>query len=114
MTATTPLRELLPGPWYAVLGARALVLLPPEEKRRVPAVWDRVDEGAGFDEVLDALISDGLRDLSGFALASFVGSVVITALILYRAARAMAFSPTAAQLRTVPAHVSSDGQPLAA
>ena len=57
MTATTPLRELLPGPWYAVLGARALVLLPPEEKRRVPAVWDRVDEGAGFDEVLDALIS---------------------------------------------------------
>ena len=46
------------------------MLLPPEEKRRVPAVWDRVDEGAGFDEVLDALISDGLRDLSGFALAS--------------------------------------------
>lgn len=72
MTATTPLRELLPGSWYAVLGARALVLLPPEEKRRVPAVWDRVDEGAGFDEVLDALISDGLRDLSGFALASFL------------------------------------------
>ena len=70
MTATTPLRELLPGSWYAVLGAGALVLLPPEEKRRVPAVWDRVDEGAGFDEVLDALITDGLRDLSGFALAS--------------------------------------------
>jgi hypothetical protein len=70
VTATTPLRELLPGSWYAVLGAGALVLLPPEEKRRVPAVWDRVDEGAGFDEVLDALITDGLRDLSGFALAS--------------------------------------------
>ena len=70
MTGGTPLRELLPGTWYAVLGAGALVLLPPEEKRRVPAVWDRVDEGAGFDEVLDALISDGLRDLSGFALAS--------------------------------------------
>ena len=46
------------------------MLLPPAEKARVPAVWALVDDGAGFDEVLDALIADGLRDLTGFALAS--------------------------------------------
>jgi len=66
----TPLRGYRPGAWYAVLGSGALVLLPPGEKRRVPAVWALVDEGAGFDEVLDALIADGLRDLTGFALLS--------------------------------------------
>ncbi len=66
----TPLRGLRRGSWYAVLGTGAVVLLPPQEKRRVPAVWALVDDGAGFDEVLDALIADGLRDLAGFALVS--------------------------------------------
>jgi len=68
VTPTTALRGYRPGTWFGILGSGALVLLPPEEKRRVPAVWALVDEGAGFDEVLDALIADGLRDLLGFAL----------------------------------------------
>jgi pSer/pThr/pTyr-binding forkhead associated (FHA) protein len=37
-------------------------------------LWEAVDEGAGFDEVLDAVIRDGLRDLAGFVLLSGVGS----------------------------------------
>ena len=62
MTVT---RSVVPGEWYAVLGDDVVVLLPPAAKDRVAAVWERVDEGAGFDEVLDALISRGLRDLPG-------------------------------------------------
>ena len=46
------------------------MVLPPSEKARVPGLWALVDAGAGFDEVLDALIADGLRDLPGFVLVS--------------------------------------------
>lgn len=59
-----------PGRWYGVFGPRATVLLPPTERPRVAALWELVDEGAGFDETLDALISGGLRDLTGFVLVS--------------------------------------------
>ncbi len=63
-------RSVVPGEWYAVLGDDVVVLLPPAAKDRVAAIWERVDEGAGFDEVLDALISRGLRDLAAFVLVS--------------------------------------------
>jgi hypothetical protein len=53
-----------------VFGEHATVVLPPTEKARVAAIWALVDDGAGFDEVLDALISDGLRELPGFVLVS--------------------------------------------
>lgn len=56
------------GAWFAVLGEHSLVALPPSEKARVAAIWALVDDGAGFDETLDALISSGLRDLPGFVL----------------------------------------------
>ena len=58
------------GEWYAVLGDDVVVLLPPAAKARVAGVWELVDEGAGFDEVLDGLISGGLRELPGFVLVS--------------------------------------------
>jgi hypothetical protein len=58
------------GDWFGVFGAHTVVLLPPSEKARVAAVWELVDDGAGFDETLDALISSGLRDLPGFVLVS--------------------------------------------
>ena len=58
-------RSVVPGEWYAVLGDDVIALLPPAAKARVAVVWERVDEGAGFDEVLDALISGGLRELPG-------------------------------------------------
>ena len=66
----TTSRTVVPGEWYAVLGDDVVVLLPPAAKDRVAATWERVDEGAGFDEVLDALISRGLRDLPAFVLVS--------------------------------------------
>lgn len=65
-----PLRSYRPGTWFGLVGTRALVALPPSEKARVPALWELVDEGAGFDVTLDALISAGLRDLPGFVLVS--------------------------------------------
>ena len=62
------------GTWFAVLGENAVVVLPPSEKTRVAAVWALVDDGAGFDETLDALITSGLRDLPGFVLVSREGA----------------------------------------
>ncbi len=66
-------RSVTPGDWYAVLGDDVAVLLPPAAKSRVAGLWERVDAGAGFDEVLDALISGGLRELPGFVLVSSEG-----------------------------------------
>jgi hypothetical protein len=66
-------RTVVPGDWYGVLGDNVIVLLPPEAKARVAALWETVDEGASFDEVLDALISGGLRSLPGFVLVSGEG-----------------------------------------
>ena len=63
-------RSVVPGEWYAVLGDEVVVLLPPTAKARVAGVWELVDDGAGFDEVLDGLISGGLRELPGFVLVS--------------------------------------------
>lgn len=67
---SSPLRSYRPGTWFGLIGERALVALPPTEKARVAALWELVDEGAGFDITLDALISAGLRDLPGFVLVS--------------------------------------------
>jgi hypothetical protein len=67
MTVT---RTVVPGEWYGVLGASVIVLLPPTAKARVAGLWETVDDGAGFDEVLDALISGGLRELPSFVLVS--------------------------------------------
>lgn len=74
MTETEPTatsrRSIRPGGWFGIFGDQASVLLPPSEKRRVAALWELVDDGAGFDEVLDALLAHGLRDLPGFVLLS--------------------------------------------
>ncbi|WP_248583229.1 FHA domain-containing protein [Nocardioides sp. InS609-2] len=61
-------RGYLPGSWYAAVGPAVTVLLPASAKARVAAVWEQVDDGAGFDQTLDALLSSGLRDLSDFVL----------------------------------------------
>lgn len=63
-------RSYRPGGWFGIFGEHATVLLPPSEKARVPELWKLVDDGAGFDEVLDALIATGLRELPGFVLIS--------------------------------------------
>lgn len=61
-------RRCAPGEWYAVLAAGATVLLPPGARDRVAATWDLADRGAGFDELLDQVLADGLRALPGLAL----------------------------------------------
>ncbi|MEP9363628.1 FHA domain-containing protein [Nocardioides sp. CN2-186] len=58
------------GDWFGIFGARAVVVLPPSEKARVARLWELLDDGAGFDETLDALVSAGLRELPGFVLVS--------------------------------------------
>ncbi len=58
------------GEWFGVFGPSTTVVLPPSEKDRVARLWELVDDGAGFEETLDALISSGLRALPGFVLVS--------------------------------------------
>jgi len=79
-------RSYRPGDWFGIFGERATVVLPPGEKARVAAIWALVDDGAGFDEVLDALISGGLRELPGFVLVSDEGEE--TRIVIRGAARA--------------------------
>ena len=56
-----------PGSWLGVIGLNATVLLPGTEKARAAALWPLVDEGAGFDAVLDALGPDRVRQVLGSA-----------------------------------------------
>lgn len=58
------------GDWFAVFGANATVLLPASQKDQVVTLWALVDGGAGFDEVLDALLASGLSRIPGFVLVS--------------------------------------------
>ena len=63
-------RSYRSGGWFGIFGQHASVLLPPSEKARVAALWELVDGGSDFGEVLDALIASGLRGLPGFVLTS--------------------------------------------
>lgn len=58
------------GDWIGILGPRTVVALPPSQRARVGALWELIDDGAGFDATLDALIAGGLRELPGFVLVS--------------------------------------------
>lgn len=57
-----------PGDWFGIVGPSVSVFLPPTEKGRVASLWEVVDGGADFDEVLDTLIASGLRALPAFLL----------------------------------------------
>ncbi|WP_299050425.1 FHA domain-containing protein [uncultured Nocardioides sp.] len=88
-------RSYLPGAWFGVFGEHATVLLPPSEKRRVAALWELLDDGADFDEVLDALIATGLRDLPGFVLLSDTdGEGGVTARVVVRGDARVSFETT--------------------
>ena len=91
MSDATISRSYRPGDWFGIFGDHAIVVLPPSEKARVAQLWNLVDEGAGFDEVLDALISDGLRELPGFVLVS--ESDADTKVVIRGAATARLSSP---------------------
>ncbi len=83
---TDSARSYRPGSWFGIFGEHATVLLPPTEKARIGQLWELVDGGAGFDEVLDALISSGLRELPGFVLVSEIETD--TKVVIRGAARA--------------------------
>jgi hypothetical protein len=68
----------------------------------------------GFALIITALILDIRQGGAIFAIASLMGSIMMSALLLHRAAREMAFSPTGARLQTVPVRVPAGGQRLAA
>jgi len=61
-------RTFAAGDWYAVVGEQVTALIPTDARSRVAGLWDLADRGAGFEEVLDGLLADGLSNLSGFAL----------------------------------------------
>ena len=63
-------RSYRSGGWFGIFGRHASVLLPPSEKARVAALWELADAGSDFNELLDALITSGLRGLPGFVLIS--------------------------------------------
>ena len=58
-----------------------------------------------FAATIAALVIDLQRGVLLFGYLGLVGSVVMTTLLLYRAARAMAFSPTAARMAAEPARL---------
>ncbi|GGO76707.1 FHA domain-containing protein [Nocardioides deserti] len=63
-------RSYRPGEWYGVLGDDTVLLLPPDERTRAAALWSLVDGGASTDDLVDALLSGGLRALPAFVLAT--------------------------------------------
>ena len=63
-----------PGSWFGIVGEQTTLLLPPNEKDRAASLWALVDDGAGFDAVLDALVSGGVSRLAGFVLIGAQGS----------------------------------------
>jgi hypothetical protein len=77
------------GDWLAALGPEIAVVLPPEARDRAVAVWSLVDDGAGFEEVLDALLRDGLHGLSGFVLVARTGGPGGTTRVLVRGSAAV-------------------------
>jgi hypothetical protein len=70
-----------PGDWFGIFGPDLTLLLPGAEKSRVTGLWELVDGGAGFDQVLDGLLSSGLSALAGFVL---IGSAAGPTRILLR------------------------------
>lgn len=73
------------GDWLGVFGPRAPVVLPGSQRDRVARLWELVDDGAGFDEALDALVSTGLRALPAFVLVGEADAV--TRVVVRGAAR---------------------------
>ncbi|GAA4378938.1 FHA domain-containing protein [Nocardioides caricicola] len=63
------------GEWLGVFGADTAVVLPPSEKSQAAVLWELVDGGAGYEQILDVLLSSGLRAVPDFVLVSRKGDV---------------------------------------
>lgn len=89
-----------PGGWFGIVGEHLLVALPPGQKRKATAVWEIVEEGAAFDQVLDVVIASGLRDLPGLVMIGVSGD---TTRVLVRGSATATFD-------TIHGPVTVDGQ----
>ena len=56
------------GDWFGIVGPEITLLLPGSERQRVLGLSELVDDGPGYEQVLDGLLSSGLSALPGFAL----------------------------------------------
>jgi len=63
------------GEWLGIFGANTAVVLPPSEKSQAAVLWELVDGGAGFEQILDVLLASGLRAVPDFVLVSRKGDV---------------------------------------
>ncbi len=77
-----------PGSWFAVVGSATTLLLPAAEKARVGELWGRIDDGEGFDVILDGLLQTGLGSLSDFVLVGGGDGAPTRVLLRGSAARA--------------------------
>lgn len=67
-------RAVQDGSWFGIFGREVVVLVPARERPRVAELWAAVDDGARFEEVLDLLVSGGLRAVHDFVLVAAAGS----------------------------------------
>lgn len=69
--------EYVPGTWVAVVGERTWLLLSvPPESDLVRRCWELVRSDQPLDEVLAAIVHEGFRAVSGFALVTEQRAVV--------------------------------------
>jgi len=79
-----------PGSWLGIVGSASTLVLPAGEKARAVDLWSRIDDGGGFDAVLDALLSTGLGTLPAFALVGTDDAGTTRVLLRGSAVRAVA------------------------
>lgn len=63
------------GDWLGVFGANTAVVLPPSEKSQAAVLWELVDGGAGYEQILDVLLASGLRAVPDFVLVTRKGDL---------------------------------------
>ncbi|WP_110240790.1 FHA domain-containing protein [Nocardioides gilvus] len=61
-------REGRPGQWIGVFGDSLTLLVPGAERDRALRWWSLVDDGAGVERLLDALLAEGLSTLDDFVV----------------------------------------------
>src|SRR5690606_16748507 len=76
-------REGRPGQWIGVFGDSLTLLVPGAERDRALRWWSLVDDGAGIESILDALLAEGLSTLDDFVVVE-VGAGAGTTRVLVR------------------------------
>ncbi len=64
------------GPGLALIKSPTFVLVDPRNGEFAETLWNLIDSGAGLDELIEKLLSIGLRSLGDFAMAQLEGDDV--------------------------------------